>query len=101
MSFPRRAGPRAARARRFLGITLALGGCASRAVPASYPANGPLSPQAPEAAPAQVTVALRGEPPLPGEGSAGWTGLEAGDPAHTPAVDHSHHHHHGAGHAGH
>ncbi|HEX5658794.1 MAG TPA: hypothetical protein VFX59_16455, partial [Polyangiales bacterium] len=81
------------------GVALAIGGCASRTVPASYPVEAASSPRAAEAAPAHVTVALNREPPLPGQSSAGWPGLAPGDPAHTPAA--GHHHHHGAGHAGH
>jgi hypothetical protein len=54
-----------------LGLLVA-GGCASRSSPTSYPANAASSAQAPEAQLANVTVALSGEPPLPGEPAGAW-----------------------------
>jgi hypothetical protein len=49
--------------------------CASRSVPAYHPAKAASSAQAPEAGLADVTHSLTGEPPMPGEPSAGWPGL--------------------------
>jgi hypothetical protein len=71
---------------------MAAGGCASRSASPSYPANAALSPQAPEAPSAHVTVALQHEPPLPGERNAGWPGLEqaSGDAPHNEHAGHDH-----------
>lgn len=59
-----------------LGL-LVPGGCASRSLPTSYPENAASSAQAPEAKLANVTVALSGEPPLPGEPAGDWGTLAA------------------------
>jgi hypothetical protein len=64
-----------------LGL-LVPGGCASRSIPTSYPENAASSAQAPEAELANVTVALSGEPPLPGEPAGAWgtlAGATAGE----------------------
>lgn len=74
-----------------------LGAACSRSLPASFPPGSAASPEAREAPAARVGVVLAEDPPMPGEPSAGWLGLEpaAADDA-PPAMDHSHHHHHGA-----
>ncbi|AUX28690.1 MULTISPECIES: hypothetical protein [Sorangium] len=85
------AGPNA-----LLMLVVALAGCAPRSVPASFPASSAASPQAAEAPSPRIGVALAEDPPLPGEPTAGWVGLE---PASAPGADphqHHHHHHHGA-----
>ncbi len=67
---------------------MGLGACAPRAVPASFVAT----PDGPEAPPPRVALMLAEDPPLPGEDTAGWPGLE---PADAPVADpHAHHHHH-------
>ncbi|HEY6878473.1 MAG TPA: hypothetical protein VI299_10670 [Polyangiales bacterium] len=76
------------------GLVLALSGCVSRSAPASYPANAASSRQAPELAPGDVTVALRREPPLPGQSTTGWPGLAVGEPANE-GMHHGGHHHAG------
>ena len=86
--------------------------CASRSAPASYPANAASSAQAPEGKQADVTLALTGEPPLPGDPTGGWRGLgESTDGSAAPATaptpgdaadphaghgQHGGHQHHGA-----
>lgn len=94
-----------------LGL-LAVSACASRSVPATYPAGAPASTHAGESRPADVTRALRVDPPYPDESAEGWSGLLApttNEPAAPAASDgvrvapaaptgHEHHggHHHGA-----
>ena len=80
-------------------------GCASRSLPSSYPANAASSAQAPEAKLASVTMALSGEPPLPGEPAGAWSALAEpggqGEPAAGDAGDpHAGHDMHGGHHHG-
>jgi hypothetical protein len=92
-----------------LGLLLvSMSACASRDGAAAPPATAASSPRAPEAALANVTLTLSGEPPLPSQPSAGWTGLAGPAQSNAPeaapaAADHAapgHHehggHHHGA-----
>jgi len=63
----------------------------SRDLPSEWPDNSPASSAAQELPNANVTLALDGDPPLPGEPAEGWIGLEQ-----VPAEDpHAHHRHHG------
>ncbi len=64
--------------------------CAPRSVPERFPVESAASDVAAPGPLAAVTVALREDPPLPGEPSEGWAGLEA-YPSGSPA----HHHEHG------
>ncbi len=59
------------------GVLASSTGCFSREVPATLPATSPASLSAVEAARAPVTRSLEGDPPLPGESTQGWRGLEA------------------------
>ncbi|WP_437876991.1 hypothetical protein [Sorangium sp. So ce513] len=86
MNAPHRAGPTA-----LLILVAALAGCAPRNRPASFPASSAASPQAAEAPPPRIGVALSEDPPLPGEPTTGWVGLES---AGAGADPHQHHHHH-------
>lgn len=61
--------------------------CAPRSVPERFPAASAASDAAPPGPVAAVTVALREDPPLPGEPSEGWPGLDA----HTTESDHHEH----------
>ncbi len=70
---------------RTLAALLLLGGCATRQVPAQFPSSAPVSSDA-EAAPLPVVGRMTQEhPPLPGEATGGWVGLEE------PATRESHH----------
>lgn len=71
-----------------------LGAC-SRSVPSHFPRTSAASGEAPAGAPAVVGRALRADPPLPGESTDGWVGL---DPQSAPAA-HVGGHSHGGGHA--
>src|SRR5689334_13040103 len=51
----------------------------SRSVPASFPTGSAASTAAVEAPAAQVAVVLAADPPLPGESTADWPGLEDAD----------------------
>lgn len=82
-----------ARGLAILAILLIPSGC-SRRVPATFPTDSAASVEAEAAPPVEVTLALDGQPPLPGEDAEGWFGLE--QPSAAP--DHSHH---GHGHHGH
>lgn len=73
-----------------LAVTLAGSAC-SRELPSQWPETSPASAAAKEAPVANVTLALDGDPPLPGEPAEGWIGLEP-----VPTADpHAHHRHHG------
>jgi hypothetical protein len=77
-------------------VALLLAACATRTVPTPASPGSPLTPAHPEGAAPRVTLALDEDPPLPGESTAGWIGLEAptspdGD-AGAPADPHQHHH---------
>lgn len=66
-------------------------GCASREVPAQFPHHSAASPQAKPAKVANVTRALKGDPPLPDEDTSGWSGLA---PSKTQGhAGHGAHHH--------
>lgn len=67
---------KAARCLALLALLLLSLGCASRSLPESHPPDSPVSPDGPEPERASVTRALDEDPPLPGEPSAGWAGLE-------------------------
>ena len=77
---------RAARVIALLG--LAFTAC-SRALPAPT-SESALAPDAAQAKPIAVDVALRGDPPLPGQDRKGWPGLGE------PAPSQHRHHQHGA-----
>lgn len=70
-------------------IALLLIGC-SRALP-DPPPTSPLTSASATVEPLAVDVALRGDPPLPGEAGQGWPGLV--EP--TSKGGHDHHGHHG------
>jgi hypothetical protein len=74
-------------------LAAALSAC-SRSVPSHLPRTSPASAEAPAAAAAVVGRALREDPPLPGESTEGWSGLDAESAAATHAG-----HAHGGGHA--
>jgi hypothetical protein len=57
------------------------GGCSPRSLPPSFPAGTAAGLETPEAPPRKVTRALDSDPPLPGEPTDGWPGLQ---PAATP-----------------
>lgn len=75
---------------------LALVACASRTLPESAPTGSALAFDGAPAPPADVTRALRSDPPLPGEASAGWPGLGADAPTGEHAHS-AHAHDHGQG----
>jgi hypothetical protein len=62
----------------------------SRSFPAAFPRASAASPDAAEATPARVDLALVEEPPLPGEHRPGWDALERDAPA---GPRHGGHHH--------
>jgi hypothetical protein len=62
-------------------LAAGLTGCATRALPAAFPAHAAASTAAQPAPEAKVTTALRGEPPLPGNDTSEWSGLEASEAA--------------------
>jgi hypothetical protein len=67
----------------------------SRDLPSEWPESSPASSSATEVPAAKVTLALDGDPPLPGESAEGWIGLE---PANNKPAKHEGHgggHHHG------
>ncbi len=64
-------------------------GCAPHVVPTRLPATSAASLRASEARPADVTVATRSHPPLPGEDAEGWRLGQTAPGGHA-------HHHHGA-----
>ncbi|PRQ03915.1 hypothetical protein [Enhygromyxa salina] len=75
-----------------VAVSLALAGC-SRDFPSEWNSTSPASGDATAMPHAHVTHALDGDPPLPGEASEGWIGLEQ-------AVETDPHaYHHGHGHA--
>jgi hypothetical protein len=72
---------------------LALVGLAcSRDLPSEWPNGSPASSTANEVQSANVTLALDGDPPLPGEPAEGWIGLEQ------PVAEDPHAHHRHGGH---
>ncbi|WP_437756694.1 hypothetical protein [Sorangium sp. So ce1389] len=78
-----------------LVVVAALGGCAPRSRPASFPASSAASPEAAEAPAPRIGVALSEDPPLPGAPAAGWVGLEPAKAPGAGADPHQHHHHQG------
>ncbi|MDQ3036394.1 MAG: hypothetical protein M3Y87_28610 [Myxococcota bacterium] len=56
-------------------LAAVLGGC-SRSFPSTFPRGSAASLDAPAAPVATVGLALREEPPLPGEPTEGWEALE-------------------------
>lgn len=63
----------------FVGLSVVA--CASRSVPMSFPKTSAASPDAEAAPVARVGVALDQDPPLPGESTEGWRGLEEQPPS--------------------
>jgi hypothetical protein len=74
-------------------VLAALIGACSRRLPSTFPSSSAASSEAAQAPAAVVGRALREDPPLPGEPTAGWEGLEPSDAATSTS------HAHGAGHA--
>lgn len=67
-----------------LALSVALSAsCGGRSVPSRFPAQSAASPEACEAPVDDPTVALTSDPPLPGETTGAWRGLDpdAGTPA--------------------
>jgi hypothetical protein len=54
-----------------------LAGCATRAIPAKFPSGSAASPDAGAAPKPVVLTTLHGDPPLPGDPSSDWAGLDA------------------------
>lgn len=74
-------------------------GCATREVPARYPASSAAAPDAQQAVPLAVTTSLKQDPPLPGDAQDGWERLHDDNNAQPAApAPHSHHGHHHHGH---
>jgi hypothetical protein len=59
-----------------LVIALALAAC-SRSFPANFPRGSAASSEAATPTPTLMARALREDPPLPGESTQGWEGLES------------------------
>lgn len=77
-------------------FVLLLAACATRSVASHTPPHSAASEVAPEASAAVLTTSLTGDPPLPGEPSAGWVGLEPAEGAAAGAADpHAGHRGHG------
>ena len=74
----------------FLLLAIPLGAC-SRQFPSTLPSRSAASAEASAAPAAVVGLALREDPPLPGEPADGWSGLDGG-------TDTGAHAHHGGGH---
>lgn len=72
---------RSTRLSALVAALLALAGCAPRAVPASFPSSSAASPVSLEAPAPRIGAALAEDPPLPGEPTDGWRGLDADPPA--------------------
>jgi hypothetical protein len=78
-----------------------MGACASRPLHPDFAAASAASPEAAAPAPANVAISLEADPPLPGEPTEGWLGLEAPpDDGTSPHEGHGGHGGHGA-HEGH
>lgn len=67
-------------------LALILAGCAS--VPSRFSPRSAAAPEAAAAPLADLTSALREDPPLPGADTTGWPGLGG----EVPVMDHAHHH---------
>ncbi len=63
-----------------LVATAPLSACAPRAFPASFPPASAASPEAEAAPEARIGEMLQQEPPLPGESTEHWQGLEEQPP---------------------
>lgn len=75
-----------------IALVLVLAGSAcSRELPSEWPTTSPASTTVEEAPTANVTLALDGDPPLPGEPADGWIGLDRAPSGEDP---HAHHRHH-------
>lgn len=77
---------------------LLLTACATRSAPPPSSPSSPLSPAHPIGVTTRVTLALDEDPPLPGEPSAGWEGLDPNataeaDAGTAPAHGGAHHAH--------
>lgn len=77
-----------------LGTLLAalatVAGCASRPLHPTFPQGSAASSEADAATIPAVTTALEADPPLPGESTAGWPGLESrGEGATSEGHDHA------------
>jgi hypothetical protein len=70
----------------------------SRDLPSEWPESSPASSSATEVPTAKVTLALEGDPPLPGESAEEWIGLE---PAKGKPAQHEGHEGHGGHRHGH
>ena len=66
--------------------------CASRSVPMSFPKTSAASTDAEEAPPARIGVALEQDPPLPGEPTGDWWGLEEQPQSGEKEVPYQHSH---------
>lgn len=78
------------RAQAILLAVWAMTACSPRTLPDRFPTASSVSAEAPEPPPPPAAVALREDPPLPGETSSGWLGLAAGQDGSTDP--HAHHH---------
>ena len=76
-----------------------MGACASRPLHPDFPEASAASPETAAPAPAEVAIALEADPPLPGEPTEGWLGLEA--PPEDGSSPHEGHGHHGSHDGGH
>lgn len=93
MSNPWRSRRRASQAL-VAAIAAIVAAACSRSLPASFPSESAASPEAAPAPAARVGAMLAGDPPLPGEPSAGWPGLDDAGAGEAPPANHDHHHHH-------
>ena len=75
-----------------VGATALSLGCGGREVPVRFAEQSALSSGAREAPVADPTVALTGDPPLPGEPTGAWTGLAADAGAPPTGGGHVHAH---------
>jgi|GEM_PF-485918 len=71
---------------KFLFAVVLVSGCATRSVPDHFPDNSAASPDSPEGAAVRTTRSLTEEPPLPGESTEGWDGLNEADSASVPGA---------------
>lgn len=70
---------------KFLIVLAALLGACTRSVPSRFPSSSAASTDAAEAPIATVGIALREDPPLPGESTEGWEALEPTTSSEAPA----------------
>ncbi len=75
-----------------VGVTALPLGCGGREVPVRFGEQSALSSGAREAPVADPTVALAGDPPLPGEPTGAWSGLAADAGAPPTGGGHVHAH---------